>query len=89
MKCVICGNEKSIFSVIGLDGSICSRCNEHLNMYTYDNPAVAKAYCLWILVTKVLAKKKMYHENLPIGIRNLNYIIPMIAVLNIKHFIAN
>ena len=44
MKCVICGNEKSIFSVIGLDGSICSRCNEHLNMYTYDNPAVAKAY---------------------------------------------
>lgn len=44
MKCVICGKEKSIFSVIGLDGSICSRCNEHLNMYTYDNPAVAKAY---------------------------------------------
>lgn len=44
MKCIICGNEKSIFSVLGLEGSICRRCNEHLNMYTYENPAVAKAY---------------------------------------------
>lgn len=44
MKCVICGNEKSIFSVLGLEGSICRRCNEHLNMYTYENPSVAKAY---------------------------------------------
>lgn len=44
MKCVICGNEKSIFSVLGLEGSICRRCNEHLNMYTYDSPTIAKAY---------------------------------------------
>lgn len=44
MKCVICGNEKSIFSVLGLEGSICRRCNEHLNMYTYDSPTTAKAY---------------------------------------------
>lgn len=71
MKCVICGNEKSIFSVLGLEGSICRRCNEHLNMYTYDSPTIAKAYFDKVSETseltpdakRFLELKYMEHQN--------------------------
>lgn len=44
MNCVICGKEHAIYSVMGLNGTVCQECNDYLFKLNHGKAAEAKYY---------------------------------------------